>query len=80
VAEMEYRPVACRHTYRLIILRKQLEVRERGQLEFLPNYRYFCVLSASMHESFEAAGNNVSVSTSTLDEDGRCNDACKWTA
>jgi hypothetical protein len=38
------------------------------------------VLSASVHESFGAAGKNGSVSTSTLDEDGRCNDACKWTA
>lgn len=45
VAEMEYRPVACRHTYRLIILRKRLQVRERNQLEFFPDYRYFFYLT-----------------------------------
>ena len=45
VAEMEYRPVACRHTYRLIILRKRLQVRERDQLEFFPDYRYFFYLT-----------------------------------
>ena len=45
VAEMEYRPVACRHTYRLIILRKQLEIRQRDQLEFLADYRYFFYLT-----------------------------------
>ena len=34
VAEMPYQPVACRHTYRLIILRKNLKVSEpqQGQL------------------------------------------------
>jgi hypothetical protein len=45
VAEMDYRPVACRHTYRLIILRKWLEVRERDQLEFLPDYGYHLYLT-----------------------------------
>lgn len=45
VAEMEYRPVACRHAYRLIILRKRLQVRERDQLEFRPDYRYFLYLT-----------------------------------
>ncbi len=45
VAEMEYRPGACRHAYRLIILRKQLEVRQRDQLEFFPDYRYFFYLT-----------------------------------
>ena len=45
VAEMDYRPVACKRAYRLIILRKQLEVRERDQLEFLRDYRYFFYLT-----------------------------------
>jgi Transposase DDE domain group 1 len=45
VAEMEYRPVACRHAYRLIILRKRLQVRQRDQLEFFPDYRYFFYLT-----------------------------------
>ncbi len=38
------------------------------------------VVSASVHESFGAAGKNALVSTSTLDEDGRCDDALTWTA
>jgi hypothetical protein len=40
VAEMEYRPAACRKTYRLIIVRKDL-VRRDGQGELFPDYRYF---------------------------------------
>jgi hypothetical protein len=41
VAEMEYRPAACKRAYRLVILRKELEVRARDQLQYLPDYRYF---------------------------------------
>jgi hypothetical protein len=40
VAEMEYRPTACRKTYRLIIVRKNL-IRRDGQGELFPDYRYF---------------------------------------
>lgn len=40
VAEMEYRPTACRQTYRLIIVRKNL-IRRDGQGELFPDYRYF---------------------------------------
>jgi hypothetical protein len=40
VAEFDYRPTACRKTYRLIVLRKNLRVRdEQGQL--FDDYRYF---------------------------------------
>jgi hypothetical protein len=39
-----------------------------------------CVRSASLHDSFDAAGKNGSVSTSTLDEGGRCDDARKCIA
>jgi len=45
VAETSYRPLACKRPYRLIILRKSLEVRERDQLEFFPDYRYFLYLT-----------------------------------
>lgn len=45
VAEMEYRPGACRRSYRLIVLRKSLEVRQRDQLEFFPDYKYFLYLT-----------------------------------
>ena len=41
VAEMPYRPIACRHTYRMIILRKTLEVSEPRQGRLFEKYRYF---------------------------------------
>ena len=40
VAEFEYRPVACRATYRVIVLRKKLIV-EKGQLWLFEPDRYF---------------------------------------
>jgi hypothetical protein len=40
VAEFDYRPVACRRSYRLIVVRKRQEV-EKGQLVLLERYRYF---------------------------------------
>jgi hypothetical protein len=43
VGETPYRPVACRHTYRLIILHKILEVREQRQL--FDDYKYFLYLT-----------------------------------
>jgi hypothetical protein len=42
---MKYRPVACQRAYRLVILRKWLQVRQRDQLEFFPDYRYFFYLT-----------------------------------
>jgi hypothetical protein len=45
VAETTYRPAACRNDYRLVIVRKRLEVRDRDQLEFFPDYRYFLYLT-----------------------------------
>ena len=41
VAEMPYRPVACEHTYRLIILCKNLTVSEPQQGRLFDDYRYF---------------------------------------
>jgi hypothetical protein len=40
VAELDYRPAACKKSYRLIVVRKRLEV-EKGQLVLLERYRYF---------------------------------------
>jgi hypothetical protein len=40
VAEFDYRPTACRESYRLVVVRKNLAV-ERGQLRLLDDYRYF---------------------------------------
>jgi hypothetical protein len=46
VAEMPYRPVACRHTYRLVIVRKNLIVNDPGQGRlFDDDYRYFLYLT-----------------------------------
>ena len=40
VAEFEYRPTACRQSYRLIVLRKNLSV-EKGEQVLFDDYRYF---------------------------------------
>ena len=53
VAEMEYRPAACKRAYRLVILRKELEVRARDQLQYLPDYRYFFYLTNDRESSLE---------------------------
>lgn len=44
VAEMPYRPVACRKTYRLIVVRKNLTV-EKGEVRLFDDYRYFFYLT-----------------------------------
>ena len=45
VAETKYRPGACSRDYRLIILRKNLQIREKDQKVFFPSYRYFMYLT-----------------------------------
>jgi hypothetical protein len=40
VAEFEYRPVACKKSYRVVVLRKRLAI-EKGQLRLFEEYRYF---------------------------------------
>jgi hypothetical protein len=40
VAEIEHRPVACRKSYRLVVLRKKISV-EQGQEKLFEEYRYF---------------------------------------
>ena len=45
VAETNYRPVACRQDYRLIIVCKILKVREAGQKQLFDDYRYFFYLT-----------------------------------
>jgi len=44
VAEINYRPVACRKTYRLVIVRKNLTV-EKGEQHLFDDYRYFFYLA-----------------------------------
>jgi len=41
VAEMPYRPYACKHTYRLVVVRKNLTVNEPKQGRLFDDYRYF---------------------------------------
>jgi hypothetical protein len=48
VAERNYRPPCCRHTYRLVIVRKNLEVsdpQQPRQLRLLEDYRYFLYIT-----------------------------------
>ena len=40
VAEFDYRPVACKTGYRVIVLRKRLGI-DKGQLRLFEEYRYF---------------------------------------
>ena len=44
VAEFDYQPTACRKTYRMIVVRKNLSVRS-GQWELFPDMRYFFYLT-----------------------------------
>ena len=40
VAEFDYRPVACRKCYRMIVVRKKLGI-DKGQMRLFEEYRYF---------------------------------------
>ena len=44
VAEFDYRPTACRRSYRLIVVRKDLSV-EKGENVLFADYRYFFYLT-----------------------------------
>jgi hypothetical protein len=44
VAEFEYRPAACRKSYRLVVVRKNLSV-EKGERVLFDDYRYFFYLT-----------------------------------
>lgn len=41
VAEFDYRPVACRCAYRLVVVRKNLEIDDPRQGKLFDDYRYF---------------------------------------
>jgi hypothetical protein len=51
VAEFDYRPVACQQTYRLVVVRKNLDVREQGVL--FEDYRYFFYITNDRELSTE---------------------------
>src|SRR5205823_15115843 len=40
IAEFDYQPVACRKSYRMIVVRKRLAT-DRGQMRLFEEYRYF---------------------------------------
>ena len=50
VAEFEYRPTACRKTYRLIVVKKYLDVTQ-GQTLLFHDYRYFFYLTNDRESS-----------------------------
>jgi Transposase DDE domain group 1 len=50
VAEFSYRPAACRNTYRLIVVRKNLAV-EKGEQRLFNDYRYFFYLTNDWESS-----------------------------
>ena len=53
VAEFDYRPTACRKTYRMVVIRKNLRVRdEQGQL--FDDYRYFFYITNDRQSSADA--------------------------
>ena len=41
IAEFDYQPTGCSKSYRLIVLRKNLHVRERGMTAMFPDTKYF---------------------------------------
>ena len=52
VAEFEYRPVACKKAYRMIVIRKDVAV-ERGEQRLFDDYRYFFYLTNDWKSSPE---------------------------
>ena len=53
VAEFDYRPTACRRTYRMIVIRKNLEVSEPKQDRLFADYRYFFYLTNDRQSAAE---------------------------
>ena len=45
VAEMKYRPTACRHEYRMVVVRKDLKVKDPKQGRLFNDYVYFFYLT-----------------------------------
>jgi len=54
VAEMPYRPKACRRDYRLVIVRKNLKVSVPREQRLFDDYRYFFYLTNDWGSSLEA--------------------------
>jgi hypothetical protein len=52
VAEFDYQPVACRRSYRMIVVRKRLGIDE-GQMRLFEEYRYFFYITNDRTRSAE---------------------------
>lgn len=52
IAEFDYQPVACRKSYRMIVLRKRLAT-DQGQLRLFEEYRYFFYITNARNLSAE---------------------------
>ena len=53
VAERPYRPAACKTTYRLVIVRKNLMVSDPKQGRLFPDYRYFIYITNDWESTAE---------------------------
>ena len=53
VAEMDYQPVACQHKYRMVVVRKDLEVSEPRQQRLIDDYRYFFYITNDREATVE---------------------------
>ena len=63
VAEFEYRPGACRHSYRMVVVRKNISV-EKGEQVLFPDERYFFYITNERDGSAEEV---------VFAANGRCN-------
>ena len=52
VAEFDYRPVACKKSYRVVVLRKRLGT-DQGQLRLFEEYRYFFSITNDRDKTVE---------------------------
>jgi hypothetical protein len=52
IAEFDYRPVACKKSYRMIVLRKRLGI-DRGQMRLFEEYRYIFYITNDREISAE---------------------------
>jgi hypothetical protein len=52
IAEFDYQPVACRKSYRMIVLRKRLAT-DQGQMRLFEEYRYFFYITNDRNMSAE---------------------------
>ena len=62
VAEFDYRPTACRGTYRVVVLRKRLGI-DKGSVRLREEYRYFFFITNDREAAADAL---------VLEANGRC--------